>query len=156
MLQGSRRDPGALGLDNFILETAIALRQGVATIKIAGLHFEQSTSRGIWLVLKQYQSERVFMRPSVALDMKRSAVREVVGRFRTANPRIFGSVLHGTDQDGSDLDLLVDALPGATLIDLGGLQDELASLLGVDVDVRTPGDLPLKFRAKVLAEAKPV
>ncbi len=96
------------------------------------------------------------MRPSVALDMKRSAVREVVGRFRTANPRIFGSVLHGTDQDGSDLDLLVDALPGATLIDLGGLQDELASLLGVDVDVRTPGDLPLKFRAKVLAEAKPV
>ena len=83
-------------------------------------------------------------------------MREVVGRFRTANPRIFGSVLHGTDQDGSDLDLLVDALPGATLIDLGGLQDELASLLGVDVDVRTPGDLPLKFRAKVLAEAKPV
>ena len=96
------------------------------------------------------------MRPSVVLDMKRSAVREVVSRFRTTNPRIFGSVLHGTDQDGSDLDLLVDALPGATLIDLGGLQDELASLLGVDVDVRTPGDLPLKFRAKVLAEAQPI
>ncbi|SEG12818.1 hypothetical protein SAMN05216403_13320 [Nitrosospira multiformis ATCC 25196] len=59
------------------------------------------------------------MRPSVALDMKRSAVREAVGRFRTANPRVFGSVLHGTDRDGSDLDLLVDALPGATLLDLG-------------------------------------
>ena len=40
------------------------------------------------------------------LDMKRSAVREAVGRFRTANPRIFGSVLHGTDRDGSDIDLL--------------------------------------------------
>ena len=49
------------------------------------------------------------MRPSVVLDMKRSAVREAVGRFRTANPRVFGSVLHGTDRDGSDLDLLVDA-----------------------------------------------
>jgi hypothetical protein len=36
------------------------------------------------------------MRPSVVLDMKRNAVREVVGRFRTANPRVFGSVLHGT------------------------------------------------------------
>jgi quercetin dioxygenase-like cupin family protein/predicted nucleotidyltransferase len=45
--------------------------------------------------------------------MKRSAVREAVGRFRAANPRVFGSVLHGTDRDGSDLDLLVDALPGA-------------------------------------------
>ena len=90
------------------------------------------------------------MRPSVVLDMKRSAVREAVGRFRAANPRVFGSVLHGTDRDGSDLDLLVDALPGATLLDLGDLEEELKSLLGVDVDLLTPGDLPPKFRAKVL------
>ena len=96
------------------------------------------------------------MRPSVVLDMKRSAVREAVNRFRTANPRVFGSVLHGTDRDGSDLDILVDVLPGATLLDLGGLQDDLATLLGVRVDLLTPGDLPLKFRAKVLAEAQPV
>ena len=96
------------------------------------------------------------MRPSVVLDMKRSAVREVVSHFRTANPRVFGSVLHGTDHDGSDIDLLVDALPGATLLDLGGLQDELESLLGIGVDLLTPGDLPPKFRAKVLAEAQPV
>jgi predicted nucleotidyltransferase len=88
--------------------------------------------------------------------MKRSEVREAAGRFRTANPRVFGSVLHGTDRDGSDLDLLVDALPGATLLDLGGLQDELESLLGVNVDLLTPGDLPPKFRAKVLAQAQPV
>lgn len=96
------------------------------------------------------------MRPSVVLDMKRSAVREAVSRFRTTNLRVFGSVLHGTDRDGSDLDLLVDALPGATLLDLGGLQDDLESLLGIHVDLLTPGDLPPKFRAKVLAEAQPV
>ena len=96
------------------------------------------------------------MRPSVVLDMKRNAVREAVNRFRTANPRVFGSVLHGTDRDGSDLDLLVDALPGATLLDLGGLQDDLESLLGIQVDLLTPGDLSPKFRAKVLAEAQPV
>ncbi len=59
------------------------------------------------------------MRPSVVLDFKRSAICEAASRFRVANPRIFGSVLHGTDQDGSDLDLLVDALLGATLFDLG-------------------------------------
>ena len=96
------------------------------------------------------------MRPSVVLDMQRNAVREAVNRFRTANPRVFGSVLHGTDRDGSDLDLLVDALPGATLLDLGGLQDDLESLLGIQVDLLTPGDLSPKFRAKVLAEAQPV
>ncbi|WP_217996275.1 nucleotidyltransferase domain-containing protein, partial [Pseudomonas meliae] len=53
-----------------------------------------------------------------------------MSRFRVTNPRIFGSVLRGTDLDGSDLDLLVDALPGATLLDLGDLEDELKSLLG--------------------------
>lgn len=96
------------------------------------------------------------MRPSIALDLKRNAVREAAGRFRAANPRIFGSVLHGTDEEGSDLDLLVDALPGATLFDLGGVQVELECLLGVHVDLLTPGDLPQKFRAQVLAEAEPV
>ena len=96
------------------------------------------------------------MRPSVALALKRAAIREAVHRFHTANPRVFGSVLHGVDQDGSDLDLLVDALPGTTLFDLGGLQGELEDLLGVSVDVLTPGDLPAKFRQQVLAEAQPV
>jgi uncharacterized protein len=83
-------------------------------------------------------------------------VREATSRFRAANPRVFGSVLHGTDREGSDLDLLVDALPGATLFDLGGLQIELEELLGVGVDLLTPGDLPMKFREQVLAEARPI
>lgn len=96
------------------------------------------------------------MRPSIALEQKRLAVREAAGRFRAANPRVFGSVLHGTDREGSDLDLIVDVLPGATLFDLGGLQVELEDLLGLKVDLLTPADLPPRFRAQVLAEARPV
>lgn len=96
------------------------------------------------------------MKPSDALDLKRLAVRDAANRFRTANLRVFGSALHGTDKDGSDLDLLVDALPGATMFDLGGLQVELEDLLGVPVDLLTPAELPLKYRSRVLAEAKPV
>jgi predicted nucleotidyltransferase len=96
------------------------------------------------------------MRPSIALNQKRNAIRQAANRFHTANPRVFGSVLYGTDKDGSDLDLLVDALPGTTLFDLGGLQTELELLLGIHVDLLTPKDLPLKFRAQVLAEALPV
>lgn len=95
-------------------------------------------------------------RPSVLLAIKRDAMREAVKRFRADNLRIFGSVLYGTDREGSDIDLLVDALPGATLFDLGGLQDELESLLGVHVDLVTATDLPQRFRAKVLAEAQPI
>ena len=96
------------------------------------------------------------IKPSVAIASKRSAVRKMVRRFRASNPRIFGSVLHGADNEGSDLDLLVDVLPGATLFDLGGLQAELEELLGVHVDLLTPGDLPSKLRDRVLAEAEPV
>jgi len=96
------------------------------------------------------------MKPSTALELKRMAVREVTGRYRASNPRVFGSVLHGLDQDGSDIDILVDALPGATLFDLGGLQVELEELLGVPVDLLTPQDLPVTFRQQVLDEAIPV
>lgn len=90
------------------------------------------------------------------LDRERDAIRAAACRYRTANPRVFGSVLSGSDTEGSDLDLLVDALPGATLFDLGGLQMELEELLGVSVDVLTPQDLPRKFRDRVLAEAQPI
>lgn len=96
------------------------------------------------------------MRPSIALESKRHAVREAAGRFRAANPRLFGSVLHGTDSEDSDLDLLVDALPGATLFDLGALQIDLEALLGVRVDLLTPEDLAPSVRAEVLAQAQPV
>lgn len=78
------------------------------------------------------------MKPSDALDRHRSAVRAAAGRYRLANPRVFGSVARGADVSGSDLDLLVDPLPEATLFDLGGFQDEVEALLGVPVDVRTP------------------
>ena len=96
------------------------------------------------------------MKPSLALTLKRSAIRDAVSRFPTKNPRVFGSALRGTDREGSDLDLLVDALPGATPFDLGGLQVELEELLGVPVDLLTPEDLPPKVRAQVLAEAQPI
>jgi len=69
---------------------------------------------------------------------------------------VFGSVLQGCDTEDSDLDLLVDPEPGATLFDLGGLQEELEQLMGLRVDVLTPRDLPPSFREQVLAEARPV
>ncbi len=96
------------------------------------------------------------MKPSEALEANRQAVRQAVQQFKTENPRLFGSALHGNDREDSDLDLLVDPLPGVTLFDLGGLQVELEELLGVPVDLLTPGDLPPKFREAVLSEAKPV
>lgn len=96
------------------------------------------------------------MKPSDVLRHRKDTIREAAARFHVRNPRVFGSVLHGTDTDGSDLDLLVDPQPGTTLFDLGGLQVELEDMLGVPVDVVTPGDLPARIRAQVIAEARPL
>ena len=96
------------------------------------------------------------MKPSDVLRRRVDTIREAAARFHVRNPRVFGSVLHGTDKDGSDLDLLVDPQPGTTLFDLGGLQVELEDMLVVRVDVVTPGDLPARIRAQVIAEARPL
>lgn len=95
-------------------------------------------------------------KPSLALNRNRERIRSIVLNHRSSNPRVFGSVLQGTDTDTSDLDLLIDPLPGATLFDLGAIQIELEELLGVEVDVLTPKDLPEKFRQQVLQAAVPV
>lgn len=96
------------------------------------------------------------MKPSSALEAHREAIRAVVAAHRASNPRVFGSVAHGDDSEGSDLDLLIDPTPDTTLFDIGAIRHELLQLLGVPVDVLTPKALPEKFRAAVLAEAMPV
>jgi uncharacterized protein len=111
------------------------------------------------------------MKPSIALNTHRAAIRDLASRFRTANSRVFGSVLRGHDRDGSDLDLLVDALPGATLFDPGGLAQKVSrssgargaarmtdepaaeAFAGKTVEEKRAQDLAYErwFRSKVLA-----
>ena len=93
------------------------------------------------------------MKPSLALLANRAAIRTVVERHRACNARVFGSVVHGDDHEGSDLDILIDPTPSTTLMDVARIQVELENLLGVSVDVLTPKALPDKFRGVVLAEA---
>jgi len=93
------------------------------------------------------------MRPSEVLPQHRDTIRQLVLEAGMANPRVFGSVLHGEDQEGSDLDLLVDPAPRTSLLDLAGLQIEIEGRTGIKVDLLTPGFLHPRFREKVLAEA---
>jgi len=86
------------------------------------------------------------MRPSEVLPHHRDTIRQLVLEAGMANPRVFGSVLHGDDQDGSDLGLL----------DVVRVQRLIEALVQVRVDLLTPGDLPPKFRDRVVAEALPL
>lgn len=96
------------------------------------------------------------MKPSLVLQSNRAAIRSVVERHRACNARVFGSVLHGDDHEGSDMDILIDPTAETTLMDVAKIQVELEKLLGVFVDVLTPQALPDKIRNHVLAEAVPV
>jgi hypothetical protein len=70
--------------------------------------------------------------------------------------RVFGSVRRRTARERSDVDLLVDALPGASLLDHARLETELGKILRRAVDVVEEGDLPWSMRPQVLAEAVPL
>lgn len=96
------------------------------------------------------------MKPSEALKSHRAAIRGVVESHHGRNARVFGSVVHGRDTEQSDLDILIDPTPDTTLFDIGAIRHELRKLLGVPVDVLTPNALPDRFRAAVLAEARPI
>jgi predicted nucleotidyltransferase len=96
------------------------------------------------------------LKPSLALQTNRAAIRDVVERHRARNARVFGSVLRGDAHEGSDLDILIDPTAETTMFDIGAIQHELLQLLGVPVDVLTPNALPDKFRAQVIAQALPV
>jgi uncharacterized protein len=93
------------------------------------------------------------MRPSEALPLHREKIRQLVIEAGMTNPRVFGSVVRGEDNEESDLDILVDAGKGTSLLTMVRVQDDLAKATGVKVDLRTPGDLHPRFREKVLAEA---
>jgi predicted nucleotidyltransferase len=96
------------------------------------------------------------MKPSEALNAYREEIRRIVAANRGGNPRVFGSVLHQDDTEASDLDLLVDAAEGMTLFDMAAIAADIERLAHAKVDVKTPEDLSVKFRSKVIAEARPV
>lgn len=94
------------------------------------------------------------MRPSEALLLQRTQIREIALSHRVSSIRLFGSALRGDDRPGSDLDLLVEPTLQTTLIDIGAIRFELKKLLGIEVDVLTPNGLPASFRERVLREAR--
>ena len=96
------------------------------------------------------------MRPSLALNTHREAIRAIALRHRVTNVRVFGSVVHGDDTDNSDLDILVEPTSETTMMDIGAIRYELNQLLGIPVDVLTPRALPDHFKSVVLSEAMPV
>lgn len=94
-----------------------------------------------------------YMRPSEVFPRYRETIRQLVLEAGMANPRIFGSAVRGEDREDSDLDILVDPAPRASLLAMELLQARIATATGVKIDLRTAEEIHPSFRDKVLAEA---
>ena len=86
----------------------------------------------------------------------RAEILNAARRHGALSLQLFGSAARGDEVEGSDIDFVVELEPGRSLLDLGGLQNDLERLLGCRVDVVTGKGLRERIRARVLAEAVPV
>lgn len=98
------------------------------------------------------------MKPSEKVEKHRDDIRKIMERYPTlSNLRIFGSVARGEDTEQSDVDFLIDPLPGASFFEFGGLHEDLEELLGVPVDiVSSNGRMNQRMKERILKEAVPV
>lgn len=82
-------------------------------------------------------------------------IREICTRYGIARLEVFGSASRGELRTGSDVDLLYELAPEATLgWDIEALSDELALAFGRPVDLVSRQALHTRLRDTVLAEAQ--
>ncbi len=85
------------------------------------------------------------------------ALEEICRRYGVRRLLVFGSFARGEADEKSDLDLLVEFLPGkAPGFGFARLQEELSLLFGRPVDLHTPKSLSRYFREEVFKEAWPL
>ena len=87
------------------------------------------------------------------IQQRKATIVEIAARHHACNLRVFGSVARGEEQLQSDVDLLVEFLPGSTLVDHFSLVDALSAELGRRVDVVSERALNKHIKQRVFSEA---
>jgi predicted nucleotidyltransferase len=91
------------------------------------------------------------------IEIDHAQLEELCRAYRVRRLAFFGSVIRDDFGVDSDIDVLVEFLPGAKVgLSFFSLQEELSQLLGRQVDLSTPGFLSARIRDKVASEARPV
>jgi predicted nucleotidyltransferase len=90
------------------------------------------------------------------IQIDRDQIADFCRKHHIKRLALFGSVLREDFRPDSDVDVLVEFEEGHVpgLITLAGMERELATLLGRQVDLRTPQELSRYFRAAVVAAAE--
>jgi hypothetical protein len=97
------------------------------------------------------------MKTELRLSIHREKIAVFCQKHHIRKLAFFGSALRDDFQPESDVDVLVEFVPGTTVgfFKLYDLEEELSRILGGrKVDMNTPKSLSKYFRDKVLAEAE--
>jgi uncharacterized protein len=93
--------------------------------------------------------------PVPALIPSESRLRDICRRYGVRRLSLFGSAQGSKFRVGSDVDLLVEFIPGSRLgLRYFTLEQELTDLVGHRVDLNTPAFLSPEIRNEVQAEAE--
>lgn len=90
------------------------------------------------------------------LRARRGELARLLAARGVGGARVFGSVAHGTDDYGSDIDLLVTALVPMGLLARAGLEAEVSELLGAPVDLVFDDSIRPDLRDHIVGEAVPL
>ena len=96
------------------------------------------------------------MQPVLTIDISQAKIAEFCQRHHIQKLSLFGSVLRDDFRPDSDVDVLVEFEPGKTpgYFKLVSMEMELSEMLkGRKIDLRTPNELSIYFRDRVMAEA---
>jgi len=106
---------------------------------------------------RRYLQVRDAPRPRSLCDQlreQRGLIMRLARASRISGVSVFGSVARGEDTVDSDLDLLIDPEPTASLFDFAQFQADMEALTGRAVDVVSRRSLDPRRDAAILAEAQ--
>ncbi|MBC8414490.1 MAG: nucleotidyltransferase family protein [Nitrospira sp.] len=84
---------------------------------------------------------------------RREDILSIARNFGAKSVRVFGSVARGDDNPESDLDIILEMEPGASLLDIIAIKQDIEELLDLHVDVVTESSISPYIRDKVIKEA---
>lgn len=83
---------------------------------------------------------------------KSRLVKRLAALSHLGSVSVFGSVARGDDSPESDIDFLVEVLPGATMFDIAAFEIDMEMLFDRKVDAITVGSLDVRH-SRILAES---
>jgi len=90
------------------------------------------------------------------IEIPQDRIADFCRRHGVKRLSLFGSILRDDFGPASDVDFLVEFLPGVrySMLDLGGMWMELREMMGREVDLKTSLDLSRYFRDEVVRGAR--